>query len=215
MRLGLLGGTFNPIHNGHLAIGEEVLRACRLDRVLFIPAPSPPHKEVAEEVPFDQRLAMVQAAVAGNPAFAASDLEAHRSGKSYSVDTLAQLRLQRPGDELFFIIGMDSFRDLPTWKEWTRLFALAHVVVLERPGFNADRSLLRSVVSDPALCYDSNTDKIPCQSGNSVIFLKETRLDISSSEIRRRLAENLPVAHLVPQAVLAHIERHHLYRKGN
>ncbi len=148
MRTGILGGTFNPIHLAHLRIAEEVREACALDRVLFIPAADPPHKPVAENVSFAQRLAMVRAAIADNPAFAVSDLEAQRTGKSYSVQTLELLRAEAPAAAFFFIIGMDSFRDLPLWKDYRRLFALTNLVVIGRPGLEtADPRRL------PARCH--------------------------------------------------------------
>ncbi len=211
MKLGLLGGTFNPIHNGHLAIAAEVRQSLQLDRVLFIPAPEPPHKSVAGAVPFETRCAMLEGALGSLPGFSCSDIEGKRSGKSYSVHTLEQLQQDQPGADLFFIIGMDSFRDLPTWFEWRRLVDLAHLVVLCRPGFPEDRSHLSSVAIDPALCYDSEVDEIPCRSGKSVFFLKETRLDISSSDIRQRVADHRPITDLVPPAVNDFIRQNRLY----
>ena len=115
MKLGLLGGTFNPIHLAHLRIAEEAREAAGLDQVLFIPAADPPHKPLAGDVSFELRAAMVQWAIAANPAFGFSDIEARRGGKSYTVDTLTALRTARPGDELHFIIGSDSFLELGLW----------------------------------------------------------------------------------------------------
>lgn len=211
MKLGLLGGTFNPVHTGHLLIAETVLRACDLAQVLLIPAAQPPHKAVDGEVSFAHRLAMVEAAVAGREGLAVSDLEGRRPGPSYSVDTLEELRRQRPGDVFYLIIGMDSFRDLPTWKQWQRLFDLAHVVVLGRPGVQADRGILRAVAADPAVCYASRAQTVLCASGNSVIFLEEMDIPMASSEIRRRLAAGAPVDPWLPEPVRAYIRRHRLY----
>lgn len=213
MRTGILGGTFNPIHIAHLRIAEEVRETCALDRVLFIPAAAPPHKNVAEEVPFAQRLAMVEAAIADNPAFFASDLESRRPGKSYSVHTLEILRRKGPNDELFFIIGMDSFCDIASWKEYPRLFELANIVVAARPGsvVNEPQSLLPVAIREE-FCYDYASKSLSHRSGTRVIFIEETCLDISSTRIRRLAAEGRSVRYLVPPAVEAYISSHGLYR---
>jgi nicotinate-nucleotide adenylyltransferase len=213
MRIGILGGTFNPIHLAHLRIAEEVREACSLDRVLFIPAADPPHKPVAEEVPFAQRLAMVEAAIADNPAFAASDLESHRTGKSYSVHTLEILRRDQPDQELFFIIGMDSFRDIGSWREYRRLFPLAHIVVAARPGISSDDpQALLPVAIRGDFCYDAQSKTLLHRSGNRVIFLEETLLDISSTRIRRLAADGRSIRYLVTPAVEEYVSTHGLYR---
>jgi nicotinate-nucleotide adenylyltransferase len=213
MRIGILGGTFNPIHLAHLRIAEEVREACSLDRVIFIPAADPPHKPVAEEVPFAQRLAMVEAAIADNPAFAASDLESHRTGKSYSVHTLEILRRDQPDQELFFIIGMDSFRDIGSWREYRRLFPLAHIVVAARPGISSDDpQALLPVAIRGDFCYDVQSKTLLHRSGNRVIFLEETLLDISSTRIRRLAADGRSIRYLVTPAVEEYVSTHGLYR---
>ncbi|MBE0598879.1 MAG: nicotinate-nucleotide adenylyltransferase [Desulfuromonadales bacterium] len=213
MRTGILGGTFNPIHLAHLRIAEEVRESCTLDRVLFIPAATPPHKEVAEAVPFAHRLAMVQAAIAGNAAFAVSDLEARREGKSYSVHTLEILQQENPQDELFFIIGMDSFRDLHLWKDYQRLFELANLVVAARPGVEVgDPQELLPVAIRGEFCYDKPLEKLLHRSGRSVVFLEERLLGISSTGIRRLLAEGRSIRYLVPSAVEQYLITHALYR---
>lgn len=212
MNTGIFGGTFNPVHLGHLQIAREAMQRCGLDRVLFLPAADPPHKPVAGEVSFADRLAMVRAAIAGEPGFAASDLESRRSGKSYSVRTLEILREQAPDEELYFIIGLDSFRDLPLWKDYLRLFHLAHLVVISRPGIDQDPRSLLPVAIRNQFCYDAASENLCHRSGNSVIFLTEPRLDISSTQIRERLHRGESIAHLVPPAVAAYISRHRLYR---
>ncbi len=213
MKLGILGGTFNPIHLAHLRIAEEVREACGLDRVLFIPAAAPPHKEIAEDVPFAQRLAMVEAAIAGHPAFEASDLEARRTGKSYSVQTLEILRRQQPENELFFIIGLDSFRDIALWKDFPRLFELANIVVAERPGIHqGDPKDLLPVAIRDEFCYDCSAKKLLHHSGTCVIFLEETRLDISSTRIRQLVSAGRSVRYLIPAAVEQYIALHGLYQ---
>ncbi len=212
MKLGILGGTFNPIHLAHLRIAEEVREACALDRVLFIPAAAPPHKEVADAVSFSHRLAMVEAAIAGNPAFAVSDLENRRPGKSYSVQTLEILHQEHPRGEFYFIMGMDSFRDITTWRQWRRLFALAHIVVAARPGApEADPRDLVPVAMAGEFCYDVPSNSLRHQSGKEVIFLGETRLDIASSRLRQLVAEGRSIRYLVPPPVEAYIAQHGLY----
>lgn len=213
MKTGILGGTFNPIHLAHLRIAEEVQQACELDRLLFIPAAEPPHKNVAGQVAFMHRLAMVELAIKSNPKFHASDLETRRSGKSFSVDTLEILRQEDPRGERYFIIGLDSYRDIASWKDFTRLFSLSHMVVTTRPGV---------VMSDPLeplpvairedFCYAEDAGEIRHKSGNLLIFLEETCLDISSTQIRSMLANKQSVRHLVPPGVADYIEEHSLYR---
>lgn len=213
MKTGILGGTFNPIHLAHLRIAEEVREACALDEVLFIPAAVPPHKSVAGEISFTHRLAMIEAAIADNPAFRASDMEARRSGKSFSVDTLEILRQRDPEGERYFIVGLDSFRDIASWKEFTRLFELAHLVVTARPGVELPDPLAAlpvAVQSD--FCYDDQLKKLWHRSGNAVFFLEETRLDISSTLIRCKVAAGESIRYLVPSSVAAYIHDHRLYR---
>ncbi len=213
MKIGILGGTFNPIHLAHLRIAEEVQQACELDRILFIPAAEPPHKDVAGQVSFTHRLAMVEAAIRDYPEFQASDLEIQRSGKSFSVDTLDILHRQDPHGEFYFIIGLDSYRDIASWKAFTRLFSLCHLVVTTRPGV---------LVSDPLaplpvaihkdFCYDVWAEIIRHKTGNNLIFLKETHLDISSTQIRDLLADEQSIRHMVSPVVADYIEEHRLYQ---
>ena len=213
MRIGIFGGTFNPIHLAHLRVAEEVREACRLGEVLFLPAAAPPHKEVAEEIAFGHRLAMVETAIADHPDFAASDLEAHRGGKSFSVDTLTILHRQRPGNAFYFIIGLDSFRDITSWHHYRRLFELANIVVAARPGVTgkAPEDLLPVAIRDQ-FCYDDQSKNLRHASGTALIFLEETRLDISSTRIRQLLAQGRSIRYLVPPPVADYINRHGLYR---
>jgi nicotinate-nucleotide adenylyltransferase len=213
MRIGILGGTFNPIHLAHLRIAEEVRETCTLDQVLFIPAATPPHKELAGNTSFVHRLAMVEAAIADNPAFVASDLEGRRGGKSYSVHTLELLHQQAPGHDYFFIIGMDSFLEITLWKDYQRLFELANLVVAARPGFTGDDPLLLLPVAIRGrFCYDSGAKKLRHDSGTSVFFVEETQLAISSSGIRRLIAQGRSIRYLVPEAVYGYILNEALYR---
>ena len=213
MRTGILGGTFNPIHNAHLLIAGKTRRLCRLDRVLFLPAAVPPHKQVAEETSFEHRLAMVELAIAETPEYAASDLEARRAGASFSVDTLEQLHTLYPDDDFYFIIGLDSFREIATWKDYRRLFELASIVVASRPGPGDDDPLqLLPVAIKDDFCYDERSLKLRHKSGRELLFIHDTRLEISSTMIRNRVAQNLPAADFVPSPVLEYIETNGLYR---
>jgi len=213
MKTGILGGTFNPIHLAHLRIAEEVQQACGLDRVLFIPAAEPPHKDVAGDVSFAHRLAMVEAAIREYPSFQVSDLEIHRSGKSFSVDTLDILHQQDSHEEFYFIIGLDSYRDIASWKDFTRLFNLSHLVVTTRPGVLVSNPLSPlPVAMHKNFCYDIDSEHIQHKAGNKLIFLKETHLDISSTQIRDLLANEQSIRHMVPSVVVDYIEEHSLYQ---
>ncbi len=213
MKLGILGGTFNPIHLAHLQIARDVLAHCALDRIVFIPAADPPHKPVANEILFHHRLAMVDAAIAGNPAFVSSDLEAQRPGKSFSVETLELLRRDDPTGERYFIIGLDSYRDIASWKNYPQLFELANLVVAIRPGIKiGDPRQVLPVAMRPEFCYYDDSKKMRHKSGNYVIFLEEVQRDISSTDIRRRVAAKQPFRHLVPPAVADYIDQHALYQ---
>ena len=209
MKTGILGGTFNPIHCAHLAIADEVKQAFQLDRIIFIPAAEPPHKEVAGEVSFRHRLTMVELAIQNEPDFEVSDLEIRRQGKSYSVDTLEILKHEDPAGKLFFIIGMDSYRDIASWKE----FSLCELVVITRPGVEVNEPLAPLPVAlHSEFCYDDKSQDLRHKSGNHIYFLSETRLDISSTEIREKLRSGETVDLLIPLAVNEYIEQHGLYR---
>ncbi len=200
MRLGIFGGTFDPIHLGHMVLAEHCREACRLDRVLFIPAGQPPHKTERQITSGKQRLEMVELAIAGHPSFAASSIEIDRDGPSYSVDTIAALAREHPDAELFFLIGSDSLADLPLWYQPARLAELATIVVATRPGSNRpDLASLRTVLSTAAIArIEHNIVEIPL-------------IGISSSAIRARAAAGQSVRFLVPRAVECYIETHGLY----
>lgn len=211
MKIGILGGTFNPIHFGHLHIAEEVLSACDLDQIWFIPTWQPPHKTLAAEVSFVQRLEMVESAIAGDGRFQASDLEGRRGGISYSVTTLQLLRQEHPEHEFYFIMGLDSFREVGTWKSYPLLFELAHIVVTARPGFYGDpRDLLPVAIADH-FCYDAVAENLLHESGFTVIFVSHTSRDISSTGVRQAIAQGESIEGLVPTIVAEYIDCHCLY----
>lgn len=212
MRIGILGGTFDPIHFAHLRIAQEVLESCELHKVLFIPASSPPHKSAGDTSDFHHRLAMVQTAIADNPAFEVSDIESHRPGKSFSIQTLEILRAAHPGEEFYFIIGLDSFRDIATWRQYARLFELAHIVVAMRPGvFNGDPLNLLPVAIRDLFCYDVRPKTLRHRCGTTLIFVEETRLDLSSTRIRQLRSQGRSIKYLLPPLVEEYIISRDLY----
>jgi nicotinate-nucleotide adenylyltransferase len=203
MRLGLFGGTFNPIHHGHLRAGVEIREAFDLDRVLYLPAAVPPHKEISGLLPFAERLKMVRLAVAGQPRLAASDAERKNPGKSYSIRTVRYFhRAYLRGLELFFIIGLDAFLEIPSWKEYRRLFTLCHFIVLDRPGYSRKHlaEFLHREISPDFQSYPRQGRYVH-PGGKAVFFKPVTRLEISSTFIRRLRGEGRSVRFLVPEAV--------------
>jgi nicotinate-nucleotide adenylyltransferase len=190
MRLGIFGGTFNPVHNGHLIAAEEVREKMELDRILFIPVAIPPHKVEKDLAQASHRFNMLRLATYGNPHFSVSDIEIQRGGKSYSIDTIAELRKRYREAEFFFILGIDAARDIFTWKDADKFLKLCNLVVVKRPGF-----LLRGL-----------KNKIP-----SMQMVSTTPVGISSSNIKKRLREGKPIRYLVPEKVEGYIKRHRLY----
>jgi nicotinate-nucleotide adenylyltransferase len=211
MRLGLFGGTFNPIHHGHLRAGVEIREAFDLDRVLFLPAAVPPHKEVRGLLPFAERLKMVRLAVARQPQLRASDAEKKNPGKSYSIRTVQYFHRAFPrGVELFFIIGLDAFLEIPSWKEYRKLFSLCHFIVVDRPGYSRRHltDFLYQEISPDFKSYPRKGRYLH-PGGYSVFFTPVTRLEISSTSIRGLRREGRSVRFLVPEAV-----EEYLLKKG-
>jgi len=189
VRIGVLGGTFDPPHIGHLIVAQDAWSALGLERVLFVPAAVPPHKRGVAITPAEVRLAMVEAACADDPRFEACDLEIRRGGTSYTVDTLRALKERDPRGALFFLLGADQFRDIHKWRSPLELARLAELVVLSRPGYP---------IEEPKI-------EIPYRR------LDVTCVDISATEIRRRVSAGEPIRYLVPGAVEAIIRAHGLY----
>jgi len=197
MRIGVLGGTFDPIHIGHLVAAEEVRVQLGLDRVIFVPAGLPPHKLSNKLSPVEHRLAMVELAIASNPYFTVSRVDIDRFGPCYTVDTIQLLRDELgPDVELYFIMGSDSLADILTWHKPERLIRLCRLAVVERPGYRVDMEELEHLL--PGIT-------------SRVHFVNSPQLDISSTDIQRRVREGLPIKYQVPEAVEKYIYEHGLY----
>jgi len=211
MRVGLFGGTFNPVHIAHLRCAEEAREALGLDRVLFIPSATPPHKRSGVAAA-PHRLAMVRLALRGNPAFRVSKVEIERDGPSFLVDTLRILRRRAPADHLVFLLGVDAMREIDTWREWRSIFSLADLAVFTRPPHAV--SHLRAILPVAArgeFCYQKDQANAVHSSGNRITLLKQTALDISSSDIRQRLSRGQSIRYLVPAPVERYVREHRLY----
>jgi len=223
MQIGLLGGTFNPIHNGHLQISQEILERFPLDQILFIPSGIPPHK-VESDIPSGlHRLEMTRLAVLPFPRFKVLDLEVRRSGPSYSVETLYELRRTLKG-EIYFIIGIDAFLEIESWKEPDTLASLCHFIVVSRPEFPfsslrripwigpVDPLLLKRVDTGETDRYALRLPPPPDRAApRCVIFFRVHPCSISGTEIRKRFHQGETVRNLLPEAVRSYIIKHKLY----
>ena len=207
MKWGLFGGTFDPVHFGHLRCAEEILELFRLDRMIFIPARIQPLKPGEDISPFHHREQMLRLAIEDNPSFSISDIENRRDGKSYSIETIRYFLDNSPdGTELYFILGQDAFHEIQMWKEWKDLVQLCNFVVMTRPGYET-KKLTDTFPPDFASLfrYDRATDGFRCPAGNSIFFRNLTLFDISSTDIRTRVKTNLSIRYLVPESVRNYI----------
>jgi nicotinate-nucleotide adenylyltransferase len=197
-RIGVLGGTFDPVHNGHLRIADTLRTALNLDRVLWVPAGRPPHKSDQIVSSDRDRLAMLDLALAGSATDEISTIDIDRSGPSYTADTLEILAGRFPSARLFFLMGEDSLRDLPTWHDPERILRVAELAVAGRPGVETDLESLELQVRGV---------------GKHVHVVPTKEIAISSSDIRRRVRESQPVGGLVPAIVEAYIRDNGLYAR--
>jgi nicotinate-nucleotide adenylyltransferase len=215
LRIALFGGTFDPIHAGHLRSAAVVGRRFELDRILFVPASIPPHKARAGMAPASDRYRMVRLAVAGHPGWSASPVEIRAGGTSYSIRTIERMRLRFPRAVLFFITGADAFRDIRTWREWQRVLRSCAFIVTTRPGCGLDESVRSLGPAYAGRIFDigaagrvREADLAPGR-----IFLAPiAALPVSSTDIRARARQGLSLRGLVPPVVAAHIEAKGLYR---
>ncbi|NLG78043.1 MAG: nicotinate-nucleotide adenylyltransferase [Xanthomonadaceae bacterium] len=209
--IGIFGGTFDPIHFGHLRTAFELLQALRLSEMRFMPAGNPPHRDVTV-ASAEQRLAMVRAATEGQPGFVVDDREIRREGLSYSVDTMRTLRADFPDRSLCLVVGMDAFLGLPKWYQWRELLELAHLVVAHRPGWRAP-----SMGPLGELLVDRGTGRIGDlhESRAGCIYIHAvTQLEISSTELRKMIAAGRDPRYLMPDSVRAIIEETGCYKRS-
>jgi nicotinate-nucleotide adenylyltransferase len=219
-RIGLLGGTFNPVHSGHLRAAEEVSRIFGLDRVLFVPSFIPPHKQTAGAATPEDRFAMVELAVRSHLRFIASPVEIEAQEKSYSVITLEKVRAIYPNAWIFFILGIDAFMEIDTWKSYRQVLEQCHFIVISRPGY--DLAEARNVLPER---YAARIFSLPEPAAAPVdesllrrfrIFTVSIRaVAVSSTEIRRKIRQGGSLRGLVPKAVEAYIRKHKLYQEPN
>ena len=213
--IGILGGTFDPIHHGHLRLAQEALEQCRLGEIRFIPSGTPPHRAAPLATPAE-RLQMVRLAIHAQPGFAVDEREVQRTDKCYSVDTFSALRAELGAEQpLCLLLGSDAFLQLHTWHQWTRLFELTHIVVMQRPGrpvgnamAQADDSLRQQyqnrLAPTPQLLHES--------ASGHIVVLDMPQLDISATDIRRRAAQHKNLRYLLPDAVAHYIQINQLYK---
>jgi nicotinate-nucleotide adenylyltransferase len=212
MRIGLFGGSFNPIHFGHLRAAEEVREALTLDLVYFIPAAVPPHKPDDKLAPPDHRLRMVQLATKGNRHFMVSDVEIRRGGRSFTIDTVRHfIETMRGRPEFFLLLGTDQFAELETWKECRELVGSCNVVVHTRNLEAHEPAATMSLAALQRFGYGRDDDHYVHPSGQTLSFVATTFLPISATLIRDKLAKHLSVRYFLPNDVAEYLERHGLY----
>jgi nicotinate-nucleotide adenylyltransferase len=215
MKWGLFGGTFDPVHLGHLRCASEMLEIFDLNRIIFVPAARPPHKLNSAITPFYHREQMIRLAIEGNPEFSFSDVENQRKQTSYSVETVEYvLEKHRPDKlDLYFILGQDAFHAIRTWKDWERLLLMCHFAVMTRPGYE-HRGLDEILTPEFAsrFVYDEGVRGFRGPTGHMIFFREVTFLDIASSNIRKRAKEGRDLHYLVTDEVRRYIVKNALYR---
>ena len=225
MRIGIMGGTFDPIHLGHLRAAEEIYWAFGLDRIIFVPAARPPHKEEVVAASAMHRYEMVSLATVFTPYFTVSPIELQREGKSYSVETVREFqRLAGPDTNLYFVVGVDAFLEMSEWREAKELLTLARVIVTARPGWRLDEveHLLapeqRRLLGHPTFRYLKVSEVDPerveeAPTPRQVLLVEVVSLDIASREIRQLVEEGRSIRHLVPDTVAAYMAKNRLYQR--
>jgi nicotinate-nucleotide adenylyltransferase len=200
-KIGVFGGTFDPVHIGHLVAAQIAAEDAGLDLVVFVPAGTPPHKTEQPVTASRHRLEMVRRAVAGNPVFSVSDWEIRQGGRSYTLRTLEYLRSRYADDELYFILGADTLEDLPNWHEPSKVVELARIIAVRRPGYDALAALER---------LSSRIKNIR----GRIVYVESPRLEIASSWLRERIRNGRSVDHLIPENVIRYIKENRLYERG-
>ncbi|MDR3038148.1 MAG: nicotinate-nucleotide adenylyltransferase [Candidatus Adiutrix sp.] len=215
-RVGLMGGTFNPVHLGHLRAAEEIAEKLKLEQIFFMPAARPPHKAPTPMAAYRHRLEMLKLAVSDRPGFWASDLESHLPFPSYTVNTVRAFKAEfSPRTALFFLIGLDSFMTIPIWHQYRELFLLASFVVFARAGISETFEGLGEMLQrqvEPKIKWSPRLETFSAPRIKSIHFQPGGRLEISSTDLRNRLLTGDSVRYLVPEPVRIYIETHGLYR---
>lgn len=210
-RIGFFGGTFDPIHNGHLRLAENALTECGLRQVVFIPAAIPPHKSPEDLTPFSQRVEMLNVALQGRQEFVCSTVEAELPAPTYTVDTLRYLRKRyAPDTGLYFLTGLDAFLEITTWKEYRELLRIASFIVSERDGEHYVRQ--KNKLADLIGYFPQGSFWIGKDGAQPVFFLAGVPLALSSSMVRQRVRQNLSIRGMVPDGVYRYIEKYQIYR---
>ncbi len=195
--IGILGGTFDPVHYGHLRPALEVMQALALEQLRFIPNHIPPHREVPW-LPVETRQALLEIALADTPGFVLDTRELDRDGPSYTIDTLISLRAEYPGTTLCLIVGMDAFAGLAAWHRWQEILQYCHLVVTTRPGFDWPQN---PVLAGLAACHAQHADELRTAVAGKILLQSTTLLEISSSAIRQQVREGQSIHYLLPEAV--------------
>ncbi len=198
--IAVIGGAFDPVHFGHLAAAQTVYENFDVEKVVLMPLGDAPHKE-ASAAPAEERYKMVLEAVKDNPAFAVSDMEVRRKGKTYTVDTVQEIKDINPDIDIYFVMGADELEAIDTWRMPEKLFELCRVIAVTRPGYNND-GLVKKI------------DEVREKYGGEVYFLEIPSLDISSSGLRQKIKDGRSVKYLMPKEALKYIVEHDLYKEG-
>ena len=210
--MGILGGTFDPIHLGHLRTAVEIGQEMDLEKVYLIPSASPPHKTAEPVSPFEHRLEMTRLALGNSSFLEALDIEGKRPGLSYSIETLKQMhKTLGPGLELYFILGSDAFKEIKTWKEYRHLFDYAHFVIIRRPGVQTDEIDFLLTNAGLDMRKTGRPDVFKAPSGKTLTFMAPTRMDISATVIRQSVKQGKSIRFLVPEHVRNYIIENKLY----
>jgi len=211
--IGLYGGTFNPIHIGHLRTAEEIRERFKMKEVVFIPSANPPHKDCKDLVDPMHRLKMASLAVTGNPCFTVSEVEVHRRGKSYSIDTIRQIKEQAPDDQFAFIMGLDAFLEIDTWHKYAEILAECDFIVTSRPGppkVSLKNSIPEKVRAD--FKRKGSGREFMHASGTRLVFTDVTDINLSATAIREMVRTGRSVRYLMPRRIMDYVQEHGLYK---